>query len=80
MRGVTLGIPYPGFVGMSRLVGLAAALVAAAPAAAQNVHPTTPPEVRAVVLQEPIRLDGKLDEAVWQTAPPAIGFRQSTAP
>lgn len=62
---------------MSRLVGLAAALVAAAPAAAQNVHPTPPPEVRAVVLQEPIRLDGKLDEAVWQTAPPAVGFRQS---
>jgi hypothetical protein len=44
---------------------------------AQNIHPHAPPEVRAVQLQEPIRLDGKLDEAVWHTAPPATGLRQS---
>ncbi len=62
---------------MLRLVGLAAALVAAVPAAAQNVHPTAAPEVRAVALQEPIRLDGKLDETVWHTAPPAVDFRQN---
>jgi uncharacterized protein DUF5916/cellulose/xylan binding protein with CBM9 domain len=62
---------------MSRVVGVVTALLAAAPAAAQNVHPTPPPEVRAVSLQEPIRLDGNLDEAVWHTAPAAVDFRQS---
>ncbi|MDP3910696.1 MAG: DUF5916 domain-containing protein [Gemmatimonadales bacterium] len=35
------------------------------------------PEVRAVPVQEPIRIDGRLDEALWQTAPIAHGFRQS---
>ena len=62
---------------MSRAVVLVATLAAAVPAAAQNVHPTPPPEARAVALDEPIRLDGKLDEAVWRTAPAATGFLQS---
>ena len=44
---------------------------------AQNVHPHTPPEVRAVQLREAIRLDGKLDEEVWRTAPAATGLRQA---
>jgi hypothetical protein len=44
---------------------------------AQNIHPTPPPEVRAVSLHEEIHLDGKLDEAVWRTAPPATGLRQA---
>jgi len=63
------------------LVVLSTALVIAAapavPTAAQNVHPTPPPETRAVPLEGQIRLDGRLDEAVWQTAPPATDFRQS---
>ena len=44
---------------------------------AQNIHPTPPPEVTAVQLREEIHLDGKLDEAVWHTAPIATGFRQN---
>jgi uncharacterized protein DUF5916/cellulose/xylan binding protein with CBM9 domain len=64
---------------MSRTVVLLAVLAAAAagPAAAQNNHPTPSPEARAVPLQGEVRLDGRLDEAVWQTAPPATDFRQA---
>ncbi|MGE5762216.1 MAG: DUF5916 domain-containing protein [Gemmatimonadota bacterium] len=62
---------------MSRTIVHLAALIAAAPLAAQNIHPTPPPEARAVALQEAIHLDGKLDEPVWHTAPAATGFTQS---
>jgi len=55
---------------------MAAALVAA-PAAAQSIHPTPPVEVGAVRLGSPIRLDGRLDESVWHSAPAATGFRQN---
>jgi len=44
---------------------------------AQNIHPTPPPEVRAVPLHEAIHLDGTLDEAVWHTAPAATDLRQA---
>jgi len=44
---------------------------------AQNIHPTPAPDARAVPLQGSIKLDGRLDEAVWQTAPAATGLRQS---
>ena len=44
---------------------------------AQNIHPTTPPEARAVPLQGAFKLDGKLDDAIWQVAPAATGLRQS---
>jgi hypothetical protein len=44
---------------------------------AQAIHPAPPPEVGAVRLPGSIALDGKLDEAVWRTAPVATGFRQS---
>jgi len=44
---------------------------------AQAIHPTPPPEVAAARLSSPIALDGRLDEAVWRTAPPATGFLQS---
>ena len=44
---------------------------------AQNIHPTPAPEVTAVPLREEIHLDGKLDEAVWHTAPAATGLRQA---
>lgn len=62
---------------MSKAIVVFAVLIVAAPLAAQNIHPTPPPEARAVALQEPIRLDGKLDEAVWHMAPAATGFVQS---
>ena len=64
---------------MSRtLVVLSAVVALAAPAAAQNIHPTPPPEARAVPLEGgQIQLDGRLDEPVWRTAPAATDFRQS---
>src|SRR5262249_56981805 len=43
----------------------------------QNSHPAPPPEVRAVQLKEEIHLDGRLDEAVWQSAPVATNFLQA---
>jgi hypothetical protein len=46
-------------------------------APAQNIHPTTPPVARAAPLQGEIRIDGKLDEPIWQTAPVATDFRQN---
>jgi hypothetical protein len=62
---------------MTRTLIVCGALVVAVPAAAQNVHPTPGPEVRAVALQEAIRLDGSLNEAVWRTALAATEFRQN---
>lgn len=58
---------------------LAAALAAATPATAQQaaIHPTPPPSVAAVRLSTPVTIDGRLDEAVWQTPAPATGFIQS---
>ena len=62
-----------------RLAVLGVALVptCSVAVASQSIHPTPPPETRAVPLQGEIRLDGRLDEAVWQTAPPATDFRQA---
>lgn len=60
-----------------RLAALCAALVAPCLAAAQNVHLTPPPEVRAIPLQGEFRLDGRLDDAVWLAALPATEFRQN---
>src|SRR5213596_558966 len=62
-----------------RLAVLGVALVptCSVAVASQSIHPTPPPETRAVPLEGQIRLDGRLDEAVWQTAPPATDFRQS---
>ena len=64
---------------MSRiLVCIAVFAASAAPVTAQNIHPTPPPEARAVPLDgAQIQLDGRLDEAVWRTAPPSTDFRQS---
>ena len=57
---------------------LAAVLAAcAAPAAAQGAHPTgAAPRVQAVARTSPIVLDGRLDEAVWQSPAPATDFVQ----
>ncbi len=61
---------------LSRYTLMAAALLAAAPAAAQNgAHPTEGPAVSAHRATD-IVLDGRLNEAVWSTPQPATGFRQ----
>jgi len=62
---------------MTRTLIVFGALAIVRPAVAQNIHTTPGPEVRAVPLQEVIRLDGTLDEAVWRTAPAATDFRQN---
>ena len=63
---------------MSRLTVVLAVLCAPSlQMKAQNIHPTAPPEVQAVPLHEAIHLDGRLDEAVWHTAPAAAGLRQA---
>ena len=62
---------------MKRTLIVVGALAIVRPAAAQNIHSTPGPEARAVALQEVIRLDGMLDEAVWRTAPAATDFRQN---
>src|SRR3989454_6543158 len=61
---------------MPRLTCLLAVLCAPS-LIAQNIPPTTPPEVRAVPLQGAFKLDGRLDDPVWQVAPAATGLRQS---
>ena len=63
---------------MKHTVVLAALIAVPATALAQNIHPTAPPETGAVALHgQKIQLDGRLDEAVWHTAPAATDFRQS---
>ena len=64
---------------MSRTSVYLAVLCVAVPPSliAQNIHPTASPDARAVPLREEIHLDGKLDEAVWHSAPPATDFRQN---
>ena len=62
---------------MTRLSAVLAVLCAPSLLCAQNIHPTPPPEVRAVPLQGPFKFDGKLDDSVWQAAPAATGLRQS---
>ena len=62
---------------MPRLTVVLAVLCAPLSLVAQNVHPTSAPEVRAVPLQGVFRLDGTLDEPIWQTAPVATDFLQN---
>jgi hypothetical protein len=54
---------------------LLAAAAAASEAADQNGHAAVP-EVRAIRAPAPIRLDGRLDDAVWSGAEAADSFRQ----
>jgi hypothetical protein len=60
-----------------RLLLPLAALLAAAPAAAQTAaHDTTTPTVRATRATGPVRVDGRLDEAAWAAATPVTAFTQ----
>jgi len=66
------------------VLGMAACLAGAVSAFAASSRPANrpplpPPDARsvqAVRATEPIVLDGRLDEAVWKTNPPATGFKQ----
>ena len=58
---------------MPRLSVVLAMLCVPSFLSAQNIHPVTPPEVRAVPLQGVFKLDGKLDDPVWQTLQSAAG-------
>ncbi|HEX9939453.1 MAG TPA: DUF5916 domain-containing protein [Longimicrobium sp.] len=59
-------------------LAFAALLALAAPATAQQgAHPTgATPRITAVERTAPITVDGRLDEAVWQSAPVATDFIQ----
>jgi hypothetical protein len=62
-------------------VAVAALAVCAGPAGVAAQAPGTagagaPSRLHASRASEPIRIDGRLDEAVWQSAPAATGFRQ----
>jgi hypothetical protein len=46
--------------------------------AAQFNHDTDAPVAQAVRINQPLVIDGRLDEAVWMTAPPISDFRQTT--
>ncbi len=56
--------------------GLLAVAICAAPAASQNIHSRAAPEARAVPLDGPVVLDGRLEEPIWRSAPTASDFRQ----
>ncbi len=64
-----------------RALSLCMMLAVPAILAAETTPQTSPdsarPAVRAVALRESIRLDGRLDESVWRTAPVATGFSQN---
>lgn len=61
--------------------GLLAATLAPGAARAQSADAaalaTERPEIRAVRLRGPVKLDGRLDEAVWREAHAATGFLQT---
>ncbi len=60
---------------MRQLLALFSLALAASTAAAQ-APPSSLPPVRAVRANAPILIDGRLDEAAWQTAPPVGNFKQ----
>ena len=62
---------------LAALFGAATISAAQQNSAAKGVHPTPAPSVHAVRLTAPVSIDGRLDEAVWQTPNPATDFRQS---
>ena len=74
-------MPTTKFVQLRNRIGLAlfvgASVASVRPVFAQAVHPVAAPDAQAVRLDGPIHLDGKLDEAIWHTAPVATGFRQN---
>jgi hypothetical protein len=66
------------FVITASATALAAEAAGGASASDRDQTPTPAPKVvKAVRATEPIVLDGRLDEAVWKTAPAATGFTQN---
>ncbi|HET7231731.1 MAG TPA: DUF5916 domain-containing protein [Longimicrobium sp.] len=76
MRDLRVFVPFAAAcAGVMALAGTAAAQQA--PAAHTAAHASAAvPRVRAVRRTEPIVIDGRLDEAFWQTVPVAGEFRQ----
>ena len=70
-------MPITGLVTRRSVSCLSVFLILAVPAFAQSIHSTPGPEARAVRLEAPVRIDGKLDEPVWLSTPPATDFRQA---
>ena len=70
--------PWRGAAGLlALLLWVAGAGPARAQSAGTDGHDATRPSIRAVRLRGPVKLDGRLDESVWRTAPAATGFRQT---
>ncbi len=68
----------PMFVRFAAALALLLPTFAAAQGAARDAAAAGPQRLGAVVLGDAqIHLDGRLDEAVWATAPPATGFVQN---
>ena len=65
----------PALLSLALSVALLGAASAAA-AAAQASEPGAVPTFAALPIEEPITLDGRLDEPAWQRAEAATGFRQ----
>ncbi len=83
----TAGVGSPGVRGVGADPGGAAGFVLAAPVLIDGPPPPLPPEVasrddagrltmRAIRLDEPLQLDGRLDERVYRDVPPVTGFIQ----
>jgi hypothetical protein len=70
------GTLKPGLAWLAVL--LAAGFAPARPAMAQ--HPTPPASLEALAIEEPLQVDGRLDEEVWSRAAVGSGFTQREKP
>lgn len=59
-----------------RLSLIVLGVLAAGPALAQAKYPGKVPSLQSLKIDESIKIDGVLDEAIWQQAPIATGFLQ----
>lgn len=74
---MTRGTEHRGPAGPARWIGaLAVSALVALPALAHDGGRPAVPSVEASAIDSPIELDGRLDEAAWERAEPATGFRQ----
>src|ERR1700741_51336 len=70
-------ITRPSALVLAAVVALSVPAAAQTPAQQTQAHATgATPRVQAVPRSEPIAVDGRLSEGIWQTAAPAADFRQ----